>query len=171
MTWPLLVLCTSVLLSSGVPEVYNYERPITFTQTYTVDNQRDLSVNQEYNKETLNGSTVKQFSFELQTSDSFGDDNTDSPGTVSDNELIDPDDNEPDPEEETAIDYTGEFTELQGKIQANTDAVELLKSQVDNIHEIEVTKSDLLTYICGILLFLLLCELLRYIYKFFKMFF
>ena len=199
MLWLPVVLITSILSSSGVSGVTDYGQPITFYENDTVGDQWDIYPDQEHSEDEIDEIDVSADDVDSNSyeGNSVGDTDSSDDRSVSDNNNDFGSDNETDPERpaaesgsETAAEgpgddsgndsgtgsgteSTGSYddTELRERLEFLGQRIDEIHGHTDHISAIEDVKYDLLTYICGILVFFLLIVILKYIYKFFRIFF
>lgn len=171
MLWLSVILITSVLSSSYVPEVYDHGQPFTFSQTDTFGDQWDILTDQEYNEEKIDDEIQDNDVYiDTYTSDRTDDSSSYMFGSVSDNGADNQEDNGEGNENETI--YSGyDDSGIRSDLAAVTEQLREVGQQTADLRVIEETQYDLLTYICGIAIFILLVVILKYIYKFFRIFF
>ncbi len=176
MSWLPLILITSMLSSSGAFGGSDHGRPITLNQTDTVNSQWDIFIDQEYNEVEVNDEIQSDDVYSNTSEDDSSDDySSDVSGSVSVNQSGDPEDfGGEDGSTEAAENGFGsgyDDTGIRSDVQSVTERLEEVRQHTEELRVIEEQNYTLFTYICGILIFLLLVVLLKYIYKFFRIFF
>lgn len=174
MVWLPVVLMASILSSSGVCGVIDNGQPIKSSQFTSVDCEQNFSACSQYNEnreintyEPLHDNDVDSWSYS-------GSSTPDNSGSLSDNVPDNVDSDPEDPEEPEESENTGsaisseEWGEFRGQLSSVFDNIETHQIEeqaaIDKILEIVIL-------VAGMLLFITLCEVLKYIYKFFRIFF